>query len=168
MGSGKSTVGAALAELLGWAFVDLDTEIVLQQGRSIAEIFQTLGEPHFRQLESDVLQQVFRQTTSPAVIALGGGTFVHAGNRETLRSFGAMTVYLEGSFDLLLSRCCTEEGTRPLMKDPAKFRQLFEDRQADYRLADAIVQVAGRSPQQIARDIVSLLTSRHAKPAVPE
>jgi shikimate kinase len=168
MGAGKSTVGARLAELLRWRFVDLDTEIVKREGRSIAEIFRAVGEPEFRRIESAALQSTLRDEASPAVIALGGGTFIQAANRDLLRSNKAIIVYLQADFDLLLARCCVEEGTRPLMQDPAAFRQLFEQRQPAYRLADITIAVAGRSAEEIAFEIASQVEQQNASPAVPE
>lgn len=167
MGSGKSTVGEALAELLGWKLVDLDREIVKREGCSIAEIFQSQGEPHFRKIESDVLEQSLRQSRGEVVIALGGGTFIQPCNRELLRQYQAVTVYLDADFDLLLSRCCNDEATRPLLADPERSRRLFEERQPVYQLADSIVQVEGRAPREIAKEIASIIRKR-AKPAVSE
>jgi shikimate kinase len=168
MGAGKSTVGALLAELLGWRFVDLDTEIVKQEGRSIAEIFTTVGEPQFRHIESAVLQAYLRAEVAPAVIALGGGTFIQAGNRALLREHHAKTVYLEADFDFLQGRCCTEEGTRPLMQDPIKFRDLFQQRRPIYSLADLTVSTAGRSADVIAAEIATNLEPNHARAAVSD
>jgi shikimate kinase len=168
MGSGKSTVGAWLAEKLGWDFIDLDTEIVQREGRSIAETFRQLGELRFRQIESEVLRHVLQAADGPRVIALGGGTFIQSGNREVLRAHGAQTIYLEADFELLLSRCCTEEGTRPLMQDPLRFRRLFDERLPIYRSASAVVQVAGKTPQEIASEIAALREQLTARPAVPE
>jgi shikimate kinase len=168
MGSGKSTVGAALAEQLGWRFIDLDLELVNREGRTIAEIFGNEGEPRFREIESELLRQLLGELETPAVIALGGGTFIQSANREAIASRGALSVYLDGDFDLLLSRCRVEEGGRPLMQDPAHFRYLFEQRRPIYRLADVVVSVADRSPQEIAAVIAAHVHGQQAQPAVPE
>ncbi len=167
MGSGKSTVGAVLAELLGYRFLDLDSEIEKHAGRSIPEIFQAEGEPRFRQIEREVLEQIVGSGGEPAVLALGGGTFIQAANRELLLDRHAITVYLEADFDLLFSRCCNEDGGRPLMLDPERSRKLFEERQPTYRLANAVIQVAGRTPPEIASEIASIL-GRQARPAVSD
>ncbi len=168
MGAGKSTVGALLAQRLGWRFVDLDIEIVKREGRSIAEIFADVGEPQFRHIESAVLQACLSGELAPAVIALGGGTFIQPGNRALLREQHAKTVYLEADFNLLQDRCCTEEGTRPLMQDPMKFRDLFEQRRPIYSLADLTVSTTGRSADGIAAEIAANLEPRHAGPAVSD
>src|SRR5215475_1135904 len=115
MGSGKTTVGHELAAALGWKFIDLDAEIVNREGRPIAEIFRLDGEPQFRQIERECLEQVLK-SSPPSVIALGGGTFIQPANRELLRSHAALVAHLDGEFELLNARCCTEEGVRPLMQ----------------------------------------------------
>ena len=80
MGSGKSTVGRALADELGWHFIDLDEEIERQQGCTISSIFDSQGEPAFRKVESEALHKVVRaiQSGRPHVVALGGGAWYWA------------------------------------------------------------------------------------------
>jgi shikimate kinase len=168
MGAGKSTVGACLAEMLGWRFVDLDSEIVKREGRSIAAIFAALGEPTFRQIESDVLRFALQDESRPAVIALGGGTFVQTSNRDLLRTHGAETIYLEADFDLLHARCCQEDGTRPLMQYPAAFRALFETRRPIYALADRTVSVNGHSAAAIAAEIAESVVPGSSSKAVSD
>ena len=168
MGSGKSTVGVCLAELLGWTFADLDSEIEKRERRRISEIFSADGEARFREIEAEVLLETLENAITPAVVALGGGTFIQPPNRDVLHSHGAVTIYLEGEFDLLLSRCGVEEGTRPLMQDMTRFRKLFDERQPIYRLAQVVVQVAGRSPQELAAEIAENVANLRSRSAVPE
>src|SRR5689334_12761274 len=82
MGCGKSTVGRALADEIGWTFLDLDEEIERQQGRSISGIFEKEGEPSFREIESAVLKEKVKLVDRgrPHVIALGGGAFLSDAN----------------------------------------------------------------------------------------
>ena len=89
-GSGKTTVGQALARLSGKPFVDLDAEIVRRAGKPIPEIFAGEGEAAFRALESQVLQAVCAQ--SGQVIATGGGAVLSAENREAMRRTGRVYV----------------------------------------------------------------------------
>jgi shikimate kinase len=168
MGSGKSTVGVCLAEILGWKFVDLDREIVKREGRSIAQIFGGEGEARFREIEAAVLLETLKSAVSPAVIALGGGTFIHSANRDVLHERGALTIHLDAEFDLLFARCCAESGTRPLMQDGTRLRELFEERQPIYRSAQVGVKVAGRSPQEIAREIAEKVANPSLRSVVPE
>src|SRR5712692_5563659 len=89
MGSGKTTVGRLLAQQLAWRFVDLDTRIEEHAGLSIAEIFERLGEPAFRQIERELLEQALGQAAEvdpPMVLALGGGTFAQAENVALLHT----------------------------------------------------------------------------------
>lgn len=85
-GVGKSTVGLALAERLGWPFVDTDEEISRREGSSAAEILTRQGEPAFRRIEERVVADVAKRT--PAVIATGGGAFLSARSRRALGERG--------------------------------------------------------------------------------
>src|SRR5207244_9786329 len=82
MGCGKSTIGRALAEELGWSFCDLDDDIERREGLTISEIFDIRGEAAFREAESAALQERIRTVVrgQPQVISLGGGAFVSAEN----------------------------------------------------------------------------------------
>lgn len=153
MGSGKSTVGAKLARALGWPFIDLDTTIEAGQGLTIRNIFEQAGEPFFREVERAALTEVVK--AEPAVIALGGGTFVQEPNLELIRARGGITVWLDCSIEELRRRC---EGitNRPLFRDAASFEQLLHQRQPYYALADCRVSTEGRSPEEVAEEIVRL------------
>src|SRR5579871_2358329 len=88
MAAGKSTVGRALAGLLNWRFIDLDSEIERAEGQTIREIFARRGEAAFRRLESETLRAILAGASRAAVIALGGGTFVQPQNPELLAAGG--------------------------------------------------------------------------------
>ena len=108
MGSGKSTVGALLADRLGWNFLDLDREIERIDGRSVPQIFaapgDTGGEAHFRHLESRVLAALLGQRR--IVLALGGGAPEELGNRLLLEQTPhTAVVYLHAPFNTLINRC---------------------------------------------------------------
>jgi shikimate kinase len=160
MGAGKSTVGPLVAGRLGWRFIDLDDEIVRQAGRSVAQIFDSEGEAHFRKLESEALERVIAglHGGGPAVIALGGGALTHsltrAHNLWLLAQTAAPTVFLEAPVDELLARCRAGAINRPLSRHENQFRQLFSLRRPVYMEADVHVHTQGRSPEQIADEIV--------------
>src|SRR5512143_1730792 len=80
MGAGKTCVGRRLAEMLSCGFIDLDDRIEENAGRSIRDIFARQGEPFFRTLETEELDQV--SALSGQVVALGGGAFCLERNRE--------------------------------------------------------------------------------------
>lgn len=153
MGSGKTTVGALLAKALGWPFIDLDATIETGQRQTIPQIFAQAGEPFFRELEHAALTEASK--TQPAVIALGGGTFVQQANLEFIRETEGATVWLDCSPEELQRRC---EGidNRPLFRDAASFRQLFDQRLPFYQLAQYRVSSAGRAPQEVVEEILRL------------
>ena len=160
MGAGKSCIGQALAALLGWSFIDLDHVIELQQEATIRQIFQCQGERRFREIETEALRRTLEQVSSATVIALGGGTFVQAGNADLLRNSGARVVFLETPTELMLQRCQTGmqspgENLRPLAADPDAFRALYAQRLAQYRTADLTVSTAGRTAEENAREIAA-------------
>src|SRR4051794_41670672 len=97
MGSGKSTVGRALAEYLKWNFVDLDHQIELETGKRVSEIFNELGEDEFRALESRLLMQTLDRLTpsNRIVIALGGGAFVQPVIQRKILDSHHPTVFLD-------------------------------------------------------------------------
>ncbi|HVB29378.1 MAG TPA: shikimate kinase [Terriglobia bacterium] len=151
MGSGKSSVGALLAEELGWPFIDLDMTIEAGQGASIREIFERAGESFFRQLEQAALVEASRK--EPAIIALGGGTFVQKVNFDFIRGRGGITIWLDGPLEELWQRCATMDN-RPLFQDRESFAQLYAQRLVYYRQAKFRVSTEGRHPQEIVREIL--------------
>jgi shikimate kinase len=136
MGSGKTTIGNALAARLGWEFVDLDDEIVERAGKSIPEVFENDGEPAFRRLESDCLKQQTRLvcTGRARVVGLGGGTFVDDQNREMVEEAG-VSIWLDAPATALWERVKAETH-RPLAQDEAAFRERHDSRKAAYARAD--------------------------------
>lgn len=136
MGCGKSTVGALLAEEIGWRFIDLDQRIEQEQKCSIASIFESQGEAEFRQIESKALQQVIQETYRgrATVASLGGGAFPWPGNREKLEDSG-VTIWLDSPFERVEARVARQDH-RPLARDPQRFRELFELRRPLYAKAD--------------------------------
>ena len=161
MGSGKSSVGHALASLLRWRFVDLDCEIEREQGRKIREIFASEGEPRFREIEMASLRSVLATAPRPLVLATGGGTYVQSQNAELLRAQDAFVVFLEGSAEVLLRRCCgkgeVDEAVRPLARDRDAFVKLYEQRLPFYRTADLTVNSDNKHPGRVAREIAEQL-----------
>jgi shikimate kinase len=151
MGSGKSSVGALLGKELAWPFIDLDMTIEAGQGASIREIFERAGEPFFRQLEQAALVEVSRK--EPAIIALGGGTFVQKANFDFIRERGGITIWLDCPLEELWQRCATMDN-RPLFQDRESFAQLYAQRLAYYRQAKFRVSTEGRHPQEIVKEIL--------------
>ena len=167
MGCGKTTVGRLLARQVGWRFVDLDTRIIEHAGLSITEIFDRLGEPAFREIEHERLLQALGEAAeqdTPTVLALGGGTFAQPQNVELLRRFGAtegsaargssVVIWLDCPIEELLARCATMRD-RPLFRDEASFRQLYEQRRPFYQQADYRVE-SDADPRRVVNQILAL------------
>jgi len=157
MGAGKTSVGAALARRMGCAFHDLDALMVERAGRSVAELFETSGEPEFRRLEAEALAALLAKLgEAPAVVALGGGTLEKPQNLAAVRQAGVL-VALDAPVETLFARTRAAAGTRPLAADEAQFRRLYERRRALYLAADVVVDsgqgdveaVAGRAQSSV-------------------
>jgi shikimate kinase len=153
MGCGKSTVGRLLAQRLGWRFFDLDEELERRQGRTIAQIFAEQGEPYFRDVERRLLDETLTGSEEPTVVALGGGTFAQADNFDRLRADGGVSVWLDCPLEELRRRC---RGllNRPLFRDAASFRQLFEQRLPYYQKADFRVDADRHDPAAVVEEIL--------------
>lgn len=136
MGAGKSTVARLLARQTGWEHVDLDKRIVDATSLSIPEIFARRGEPAFRQIESEQLARVLGEAAGGAkrIISLGGGTTVQPQNRDLLQQHQAVLIWLDCPVEELLQRCA-QITDRPLFRDEASFRELYEQRLPVYQLA---------------------------------
>lgn len=113
MGVGKSTVGRKLASVLGRDFVDADEAIVEAAGRSIPEIFETFGEPYFRDGERRVIARLLDE--GHGVIATGGGAFVDPATRAAVLERG-IAVWIDCDVATLVERTA-RRNTRPLLKN---------------------------------------------------
>ena len=157
MGSGKTTVGKLLAQRMAWKFVDLDLLIEEAEGTTVAEIFARAGEPAFRRREQELLRRILLETPQAAgrVVALGGGTFAQPANMELLQRAQAVTIWLECPVELLLMRCALMSN-RPLFRDEANFRELYEERLPFYQQANFKVQTGPGDPGEVVRQILAL------------
>lgn len=131
MGSGKSSLGSWMAEVIGRPFVDLDHEIEASTGRTIAEIFETDGEPAFRTIEAATAAKVL-DAAPGAIVATGGGAVLDAGTRERLRE-RAVVVWLDADPDDLAVRV-GDGAARPLLAgDPGRLARIRAEREPLYR-----------------------------------
>src|SRR5215469_12095184 len=157
MGSGKSTVARLLARQIGWLYVDLDKLISDATGATIPEIFAKLGEPAFRKLERAQLEKTIGEAVSfqkPRIISLGGGTTAQPENVALLRESGAVLVWLHCPIEELLSRCA-HITNRPLFRDEASFRRLYQERLPSYEMADFRVET-NIEPLRVVEQILAL------------
>lgn len=155
MGSGKTAVGRLLAERLGMAFVDVDTEIELAQGMSIPEIFGRFGEPRFRAIETEMIRRISGRKN--AIISTGGGAVLREENMEALRENGIIFC-LSAEPETILERTKGDDN-RPLLKvdDPmAKIKELLVFRRPFYEKAGTMIVTDGRSPSEVADEIIEV------------
>lgn len=141
-GSGKSSVGAAVARRLGRDFVDADEEIAARAGKSIPEIFAREGEERFRALETEVLSDLGKR--SGIVLATGGGAVLFERNLPHLRQNGRIYRITRD-----VSRLATRG--RPLSTSPERLREMEMEREPFYRrAADVTVSNDGSTAETVA------------------
>lgn len=111
MGTGKTTIGSALASTLSRNFVDIDPLIEKRVGKSISRIFSEEGEAFFRKVEAEVVREVYKQRAS--VIALGGGAILNPASSALVKEYSAV-VLLRSSVETIISRTSSNR-LRPLL-----------------------------------------------------
>jgi shikimate kinase len=160
-GCGKSTVGRRLARALEWEFLDTDSLVEAAAGKSIAAIFAADGEPAFRELESQALQQAL--ASRRAVISVGGGAVLSRANRDRLRRL-AYCIWLTATADELQQRVTADPASptsRPPLTPvppPEEMRQVLAQRRPLYEaLAHQVVDTSGRTPDEVAQLILAAL-----------
>lgn len=153
MGVGKSSVSRHLSNLLRCKRIDLDRFIEERERRSIAEIIDTDGIERYREIETDNLK-LFLANSEARILSLGGGTWTIPENRILLREHGFTTVWLESTFEHCWLNISFSRKDRPLARDKKKARQLFDERQEVYCLADwHFIVRSGSTSMDVARQI---------------
>lgn len=155
MGSGKTAVGKALAEKLGYSFLDTDEMVEKKEGRSIHQIFKESGEGYFREKEWEALFSL--EGLSRAIVSTGGGLFLGAPQRTFIKEQG-VSMWLNAPFDEMLKRL-KHSPARPLFKDEESLREMLENRKAKYTLADYEVRTGGLSIDEIIERVLSVLSA---------
>ena len=154
-GAGKTTIGQAVAALLGVPFVDSDALIEERAGKPIPEIFFDDGEDAFRALERSAIADALRDVDG--VLALGGGAVLHAGTRELLKPH--TVVYLSVELSDAVKRVGLGAG-RPLlaMNPRATLKYLLDQRRPYYtEVATYTVATDGRTPEEVAAEVAAQL-----------
>jgi shikimate kinase len=158
MGVGKGTVARAFAKLYDYYAIDTDDLIESLENRKIKKIFESEGEPYFRDLEKKTAKWL-ASSVENAIISTGGGFF----RQKKLHDIGTV-VLLDSSFDAILKRIQEHPNARnklakrPLFSSPKKAKALYKEREADYKkVADIIINVEGKSPEEISTEIYKAL-----------
>lgn len=155
-GSGKSTIGRAVAKVLGRPFLDFDVEIERRTGKSITRLFAQDGESVFRQMEVDLTKEL--AAAPPMVLAPGGGWITNFGVLALVRPPGRI-IHLRISVDGALRRLSRSRVVRPLLRteDPeAAMTRLWERREPLYAQADLVIDVEVVDSQQVVAQVVAL------------
>jgi shikimate kinase len=157
MGCGKSTTALLLARQVGWTCVDLDKRITDATGMEIPDIFSRMGEPEFRRIEHEQLLRAVGESVEqqkPSILSLGGGTTAQPMNVAHLRENRAVLVWLQCPVEELLLRCA-QITNRPLFRDEASFRRLYQERLPSYELSDYRVD-GSVEPLRVVEQILAL------------
>lgn len=158
MGTGKTEVGRELSRLLAMRLIDVDEEIVRTQRMSINEIFARFGEERFRDLETEMIEHVCRETN--VIIATGGGAVLRQRNIDALKRHGII-VCLTATPETILERTI-HSSERPLLRNGNAFdkiTQLLRIRQPFYENADIMVSTDDKTPLQVAEEIIEKVRS---------
>src|ERR1044072_5290986 len=159
MGAGKSTIGRRLAARLRLPFTDADTEIEAAAGMSIPDIFETHGEPHFRDGEARVIARLL--DNGPAVLATGGGAFMREETRNRIRD-KAVSIWLKADAEVIMRRV-RRRTDRPLLQnaDPeGTVSRLLSEREPVYATADLTILSRDIPHDKIVDECIDAL---HAK-----
>lgn len=157
MGAGKSTIGRLLAKALDYDFVDTDRFIEREQGVSCGDVFEKLGEAHFRQLEREVLNKHLEKTK--IVISTGGGTLANPDTMAMALKRGHV-IYLKAPVDYLFERIMFSPRERPILREAnpeALFREKYKAREATYSRAHTTVSTHLVQPEEVVEAILAEL-----------
>lgn len=153
MGTGKSSVGRALAAHFNFEFIDTDELIVQRGGKPITDIFAQDGEPAFRELERQIVSELAAR--SSGVISTGGGLGANAEHLAALKTH-ALTVCLWASPETIFERV-RHSSHRPLLNhaDPlARIRELLAQREGVYKQADLLIGTELRNIKEVMHQII--------------
>jgi shikimate kinase len=159
MGAGKSTIGRRLASRLRLPFLDADTEIEAAAGMSIPDIFESHGEPHFRDGEARVIARLLDH--GPVVLATGGGAFLREDTRSRIGR-QAVSIWLKAEADIIMRRV-KRRADRPLLKtaDPAgTVERLIGEREPFYQHADLTIWSRDVPHEKIVDECIEALHIR--------
>jgi shikimate kinase len=157
MGSGKTTIGALLAEKLGLSFRDTDHLIEEQEGKTVSQIFLDQGEDAFRAIEKRVLREEL--LTDGTVLSLGGGAPISMDAQSALRAIASHIIFLDISLSTVAPRIGFNRDRPLLLNNPrGQWQTLMEARRPIYEaIADATINVDDKSEEEIVTIALSSL-----------
>ena len=160
MGTGKTTLAKYMGERFAMDVVEMDKEIEKRSGMSVEDIFSTYGEEYFRQMETELLEEL--QVKDHIVISCGGGVVLREENVEKLKKQGKV-VLLTASPEEILQRV-QENEERPLLKRKKNKEwicQMLEERSDKYEMAaDVTVNTDKKTVLQICEEMIQKLEER--------
>ena len=163
MGSGKTTIGQNLSQIIDFEFVDLDDYIQIKEGMNIPDIFKSKGEIYFRKKEHLYLKEVLSKKN--IVLSLGGGTPCYGTNMEAiLNAKHAHSIYLKSALPNLVERLKNEKHKRPLIahlnadEELTEFigKHLFE-RSFYYNQSHQTIVTDNKNVREVTQEIVASL-----------
>jgi shikimate kinase len=155
MGSGKTTVGKWVADRLGLEFVDMDELIEQRQGKTISEIFASLGESEFRKLERSLVGELAAKQSQ--VIAAGGGVVLDGGNvREFERTGVVVCLRVTPKIAHLRTKA---NPNRPLLETAnrsGQIKKLLAQREPLYAAIRHQVETSDRGLEAVAQEVIEI------------
>jgi shikimate kinase len=162
MGTGKTVVGKRLSKLLRMELIDVDTEIEKSENMTISEIFKRFGESRFREIETEMIKKLSRKNN--VIISTGGGAVLKNENMDILKKSGII-VCLSATPETIFKRT-SHTTNRPLLQveDPLKrIKDLLDYRKPFYEKADIMIDTEGKTPSQIAQEIIEKIKEDNGK-----
>ncbi len=164
MGTGKSTVGKKLAELLNKEYIEMDALIEQKVGKSIPKIFAEDGETRFRELELEMAKELSKRTNS--VISTGGGVVLNKLNLDYLATSSEIVVLMATPKEIIKRIMKDGPEKRPVIAKPdplAEIKKVLEYRTPLYKNASKyIVNTTGKTIESIVREIIDILEGKRS------
>jgi shikimate kinase len=159
MGVGKGTVARAYVKEFDNFSIDTDDLIESMENRRIKDIFKSEGEPYFRELEQKCAKWLSKNVDN-TIISTGGGFY----KTKSINKIGTV-ILLDSSFEAILNRIKAHPNAekklakRPLFQDIKEAKKLYKERSREYKkVADIVLNVEGKNPKEIAKEIKKLVT----------
>ena len=154
MGSGKTSIGRALAKKLNYLHIDTDKVIEKEKNMNISNIFGFYGENYFRELEQDIIIKIINNNIK-SVISLGGGSFLNIKIRENIQKL-CISVWLNADIDIIYDRISNSKNIRPVLsklKNKSDLESLLNKRNLIYKEADIKIDINNLSKNSLIEKV---------------